>query len=334
MKPLISVNIVTYNSEKFISKSISSVINQSFTRWEIIIVDNGSTDNTIKIIEEFTQNYKKIKLYRINNPDQPKARNIAIKNSSASLIAVLDSDDECERNRLEIQFNYMKQNKSTDFLGSYTKVINENSKTLYRNKYPLNSNEIKFNFLFGNPIAHSTLMFRKNFNLFYDERLKFSQDREMMTRNIIKNIYSNIPIPLVRFRKHHGQKNPKKLKIQKINEFNNLKRNHKFLFNNSLEDKYIKTIIATRHSKKCNLRQLKILAQYLLLTQDLFNKKIFKIENNYQINIFSKSKFIDFCVMCDSSTHEILKLYYKNYKLFSTKGLIIIFIKRVLNLLK
>ena len=53
MKPLVSVNIVSFNSEKFIAKSILSVLKQNFKRWEIIIVDNGSTDKTIKIIKEF-----------------------------------------------------------------------------------------------------------------------------------------------------------------------------------------------------------------------------------------------------------------------------------------
>ncbi len=334
MKPLISVNIVTYNSEKFISKSILSVINQSFKRWEIIIVDNGSKDKTIKIIEEFTQNYKKIKFLRINKPNQPKARNIAIKNSSASLIAVLDSDDECERNRLEIQYNYMKKNKDIDFLGSYTKVIDENSKILYQNKYPINSNEIKFNFLFGNPIAHSTLIFRKNLSLLYDEKLKFSQDREMLTRNITKNIYSNIAIPLVRFRKHNGQKNLKKLKIQKINEFNNLKRNYRVLFDKSLHDKYINTIISTRNSRECTLYQLKLLSDYLSMSYKLFKLKFYNdIEDNLFTN-FSKKKLTKYSIMCKSNIFNILSVYSKNSELFSFKGTLIIFSRKVLNIFK
>ena len=334
MKPLVSVNIVSFNSEKFIAKSILSVLKQNFKRWEIIIVDNGSTDKTIKIIKEFIKKNNNIKLFKLRKPNQPKARNIAIKYSSASFIAVLDSDDECENNRLEIQYKFMKDNKKVNFLGSFTNIIDEKDNFLYQNNYPVESNLIKFSFLFGNPIAHSTLMFRKNFNNFYDEKLKFSQDREMLTRNINNNNYSNIPLPLVKFRVHKDQINKEKIKIQKINEFNNLKRNYQILFNKSLQEKYIDTIISTRYKKKCSIDQLILLSEYILNSHNLFEKKL---KDNFEIKLithFSKKKYAELSSMCSSNIFQILNVYIKNTKLFSSWGILIIISKKVLSLIK
>ncbi len=334
MRPLVSINIVSFNSEKFISRAIKSVLDQNFSRWEIIIVDNGSTDNTLKIVDTFLKRNKKIKVFKLRKPNQPKARNLAIKKSLSNLIAVLDSDDECEKNRLEIQYKFMKENKNVNFLGSYTNVIDEQNNFLHQNKYPSEPNLIKFSFLFGNPIAHSSLVFRKKLDYLYDEKLKFSQDREMLTRYINNSIYSNIPMPLIKFRVHKGQMNKEKFRIQKINEFDNLKRNYQILFDKYLHEKYITAIISTRNSRECNLDQLELMSNYLLMSYKQFQIKFYNgFENNLLKNL-SKKKLIEFSVMCNSNILKILKVYSKNTELFSLRGVFMIVSRKVFNILK
>lgn len=109
---LCSVIMPAYNSEKYIEKAIESVINQSFANWELIIVNDASTDNTEKIIEKYCQKDKRIKIITLlQNKGVANARNTAIKNAIGRYIAFLDSDDYWEKEKLKLQISalYEKQ---------------------------------------------------------------------------------------------------------------------------------------------------------------------------------------------------------------------------------
>src|SRR5690349_25117803 len=90
---LISVIMPAYNAEKFVAESISSVITQTYKNWELIIVDDGSTDNTKNIIEEFAKHDARIKYIYQENAKQGKARNTGIAMAKSGLVAFLDADD-------------------------------------------------------------------------------------------------------------------------------------------------------------------------------------------------------------------------------------------------
>ena len=98
---LISVIIPTFNSEKYIQQCISSVLNQTYENYEIIVVDNNSTDSTVSIIKSFNSDKIKI-IYVFNNGNISISRNLGIKNSIGSWIAFLDSDDFWEKNKLSL----------------------------------------------------------------------------------------------------------------------------------------------------------------------------------------------------------------------------------------
>ena len=104
-----------YNSEKYISQAIESVLNQSYTKWELIIINDCSTDNTEQIIKKYQQKYaanKKIKLITLTqNKGVANARNIGIKNAKGRFLAFLDSDDYWEKEKLEEQIKYMEVNE-------------------------------------------------------------------------------------------------------------------------------------------------------------------------------------------------------------------------------
>ena len=96
----VSVIIPTFNRLSLISRAIDSVLKQTFKPFEIIVVDDGSSDNTSAFIKN---NYKSVKLIKQKNLGVSKARNVGIKNSSGDWIALLDSDDEWKKNKLEVQ---------------------------------------------------------------------------------------------------------------------------------------------------------------------------------------------------------------------------------------
>ncbi|MFD2044483.1 glycosyltransferase family 2 protein [Ornithinibacillus salinisoli] len=117
--PLISVITPAYNAEKFIAKTIESVLDQTYTNWEMVIVDDRSTDNTVQIIQEYQKNDERIKLYILpENSGSAVARNTAMKNAQGQYIAFLDSDDLWYPEKLEKQLKFM-QEKNIAF--SFTK---------------------------------------------------------------------------------------------------------------------------------------------------------------------------------------------------------------------
>ncbi len=109
-KPLFSVIIPTFNSSAFIEKAINSVLKQTFKDWELLIIDDNSSDNTVSIIKNF-KNEKNIKVIKSPfNLGAATARNIGIKKSKGRYIAFLDSDDYWLPNKLALQFKFLKNN--------------------------------------------------------------------------------------------------------------------------------------------------------------------------------------------------------------------------------
>ena len=109
--PLISVIMPAYNAAKFIEESIESVINQTYKHWELIIVDDGSTDNTETIVKNYSGTYSNIFYYHQENGRQGKARNLGLSNAKGTFIAFLDADDIWLPAKLEIQLLEIQQHK-------------------------------------------------------------------------------------------------------------------------------------------------------------------------------------------------------------------------------
>lgn len=109
---LVSVITPMYNSEKFIKEMITSVIDQNYTNWELIIVDDCSSDSSCQIVDEYLKKDPRIKLIKhIENSGPAQARNTAIENSTGEFIAFLDSDDIWMKNKLNLQVNVMREKK-------------------------------------------------------------------------------------------------------------------------------------------------------------------------------------------------------------------------------
>jgi teichuronic acid biosynthesis glycosyltransferase TuaG len=116
---MVTIITPTYNSSKYIGATIESVLNQTYTNWELLITDDCSTDNTIKIVESYVKNDNRIKLFKLaTNSGAAIARNNSIAMSKGRFIAFLDSDDLWKKNKLETQLEFMtKNNLSFCFTG-------------------------------------------------------------------------------------------------------------------------------------------------------------------------------------------------------------------------
>lgn len=130
MQPLVSIITPMYNSEKFILKTIKSVINQTYSNWELLLIDDGSTDNTIQIVEDFKQKYSNIKLLQnSNNLGAAQSRNKGILEAKGDYIAFLDADDLWKSNKLDLQIQFMQTHNCDVSFSSYEQ-IDENGKPL------------------------------------------------------------------------------------------------------------------------------------------------------------------------------------------------------------
>ncbi|WP_147290499.1 glycosyltransferase family 2 protein [Actinobacillus ureae] len=127
-KPLVSVIITSHNTEKYIESSINSILEQSYDKIEIIVVDDNSTDKTVVILDRLSKFYKNLKFIQLNsNLGTYYAKNIGILNSKGDIIFFHDSDDICHRNRIELSLKALEDKEGAIAVRSAYARINPNN---------------------------------------------------------------------------------------------------------------------------------------------------------------------------------------------------------------
>lgn len=191
---LVSIIIPTYNCEKFIGEAIKSVQNQTYRNWEIILVDDASTDNTLAIITKFSESDNRIKINQLDkNSGNGFARNVALQNASGRYIAFLDGDDLWSSSKLEKQIAFLKTHQ-LPFTFSFYDCIDEEGNNLYRRvEAPL---DLSYNQLFYcNYIGNLTAIYDTDF--FGKIKIEATQKRQdwRLWLTILKQIKTTKPIP-------------------------------------------------------------------------------------------------------------------------------------------
>lgn len=150
MEPLVSIITPNYNCEKYICETIESVLNQTYKNWEMIIIDDCSTDNSLEVIKKYEKE-SRIRIFRNDiNRGVSYSRNRGIEESKGKYIAFLDSDDLWKKDKLEKQIKFMEDKDIVLSYSSYQK-INEDGSERGRIKVPqkLDYNELLKNCLIG-----------------------------------------------------------------------------------------------------------------------------------------------------------------------------------------
>lgn len=197
--PFFSIILPTYNQAYFLKKSIKSIIAQTYNEWELLIIDNNSTDNTKKVIKSF--NDVRIKYFKINNKNiLARSRNLGIKKSTSEWISFIDSDDQWYPNKLEEVKKIIDVNVKIDLI--YHDLVFSNKKKFFTKKILDKSRSIKTTFIdhvvkYGNPIGQSSVVVKKNIlkkiNYISENKKKFSWEDfdtwiriSLITKNIIR----------------------------------------------------------------------------------------------------------------------------------------------------
>jgi len=195
-KPEISILMSAHNSSDVLKDSINSILNQDFSNFEFLIMNDGSTDDTYEIINNYLKLDQRIQLFnKSNNLGLTKSLNLLFKKSTAAFIARQDADDISLTNRLSRQLEILK---SQNYDICVSRAINKNSKKLIPNISYWVPKKILFKF--KNPYIHGTLVAkRKVFEKIngYDEKFYYSQDYKFFSdcyKHNLKIKYLNEPL--------------------------------------------------------------------------------------------------------------------------------------------
>ena len=202
---LVSVVMPAYNSEKYISEAIESILNQTFKDFEFIIIDDGSTDKTWEIIQEYAKKDERITAFKNEkNLNNYATRNKGIKIAKGKYIVWQDSDDVSLPNRLEKQVDFMEKNLEVGICGSYMQIFTD-ERDLNIRKYSIEDKDLRKDIFKFSPIAQPAAIIRKSCYEkvgYYDDRFDATQDLDMTFRIGNEFKLANIPEVLVNYRVH------------------------------------------------------------------------------------------------------------------------------------
>lgn len=202
--PIVSVIMPVYNCDAFIAEAIESILHQTFHEFELIIIDDCSTDNTLKVIESFRD--KRILLIKKEkNTGYVESLNMAIKISQGKFLARMDGDDISIPDRLAKQVEFLNDNPDVVVCGSWYQLL-QSGETVSN---PVENEDIRIALLDYCALGHPTIMIRKDFlvrhNLFYKPAYRPAEDYELWTRVSTIGKMANIPEVLLRYRSHERQ---------------------------------------------------------------------------------------------------------------------------------
>lgn len=216
--PLVTVLMTVYNGEAYLSEAIESILCQSLTNFEFLIIDDASSDDSRRIIQSFDD--ERIRFIKNRkNIGQTASLNYGLEISKGKYIARMDQDDLSLKKRLAIQCDYMDKNQNVTVVGSWANSVNEIGKYNYTIIHPTKPYYLRESITCGCPISHSSVFFDKRKILKiggYPVELKYAMDWGLWIK-CIKNNYKivNLPISLVSIRTHSNNATSLK-KLDKI----------------------------------------------------------------------------------------------------------------------
>ncbi len=238
--PMISVVMPVYNGEKYLREAIESILNQTYTDFEFIILNDGSTDRT----EEIIFSYDDSRIVYVKNSENlqiVKTLNKGIALAKGKYIARMDADDISLPERFEKQLKFMDGNPDIDICGSYIKMFGERNGIW---KMPLIHDEIAVELLFGPSFAHPTIMGKRSFfsKFHYIEDYDRTEDYALWTESSKESKFANLSDILLLYRVHEVQISSHFKNIQQMQSIQ-IKYNFLSDFKSRLSDKDLKNII-------------------------------------------------------------------------------------------
>jgi len=202
---LVTVLLPVYNAEKYIKNSIESILNQTYCKFLLLIINDGSIDQSLDIIKRYNDN--RIKIINFNqNIGLIKALNIGLDNSKGKYIIRMDADDISELNRIEEQIKYMDSNPAIGVSGCGSRTFGE-SVNSWETLYPVEHDDIKVKLTHNTSLSHPTVIFNRALlgSIRYNDKYQHIEDYELWVRIIDKFKIGNLNKVLLNYRIHSDQ---------------------------------------------------------------------------------------------------------------------------------
>jgi glycosyltransferase involved in cell wall biosynthesis len=203
--PLITVAMPIHNGDAFLAKAIDSILGQTFSDFELIIIDDGSTDNSLQILREYQKCDARIRLIARENRNLANTLNDIIDLANGKWIARMDQDDIALPSRFERQLEWLEKT-GADICGSWVRFFGTKDKRVF--KRPQTDAAIMMDMLFSCPFAHPTVMMKTNLvkQLRYDKAWENCEDYDLWERaSRAACKMTNVPEVLLLYRQHDAQ---------------------------------------------------------------------------------------------------------------------------------
>jgi hypothetical protein len=227
--PRVSVVVSTFNGERYIGQTLESLLGQSFCDFELIVVNDGSTDNTSRIVRGFKDNRLRF-VENDRNRGIAESQNRAMSLVRGEYVALQDHDDLSVPNRLEKQVAFLDKHPHVSLVGSECTVIDPNGQQTGRFTVPTSDIDLKWTLLTHNPFLHTSVMFRQTVLDSISPyspagEFTYAEDYEFLSRLAAKHAVANIAEPLVMWRNYGSQTSNTNLSVQEQSATNIAARN-------------------------------------------------------------------------------------------------------------
>lgn len=207
-KPAVTVMICTYNRAELLPRAIQSVLDQNFSDWELLILDDASTDNTKEVVQVYLHDQRIRYIRHDKNIGLGQNRKAGVAESNGTYIAILDSDDEwTDKSKLRSEVECLEKDPHLGVIGTFGTVVDEKGTTLRQLKYHVDDQDIRNHILAYDQFLHSSVVFRKEAiekTAGYDASLAPAEDYDLILRIGLSYTFANVPKSMVKYLVHAG----------------------------------------------------------------------------------------------------------------------------------
>jgi hypothetical protein len=207
-RPLVSVVMSVFNGERFLREAIDSILSQTFSDFEFIIINDGSTDGTPSILDSYARSDPRVRVYQQENKGLVESRNRGCGLARGKYIAQMDADDIAVRDRLQWQIEFLERHSEVGVVGGAVELIDGAGRALYRWRLPVENEEIKTALRLHNCLADPAAMIRKEAFLSvagYRKPFDFAPDYDLWLRIAERWRLANLEAVVLKYRIHPDQ---------------------------------------------------------------------------------------------------------------------------------
>ena len=313
--PQISILMPAYNAALYLIEAIESMLNQTFTDFELLILDDCSTDNTEEIVNAF-QDKRIYYIRQEKNLGLANNLNVGLKLAKGKYIARMDGDDISYPDRLQIQYDFLEKHPEIDLCSCGLEMFGKDNQVWIRERDP---EQVKITMMFYSPVLHATSMWRREsfekHNLYYNQDAFPAEDYDLWARAIFHCTLVNIPQVLYKYRIHGVQvtyMDDRAVEKSKEIQFNYIK-NTGNNFSDEIVNKMIEDFIYKTPKEKQDFKIMKQTYRMFLkysAENNFFDYKKLKnrLEKKYQSDLvkYLKSNRIVFSTL-------LFELSFKNF---------------------